>query len=193
MTEKTIEQYIEFCRSPLNTPAEIIADYEKLVAQESVLGIGFRPATTSQVPSLVVITDNIDIEHEGETYHIGRFAIYLFRYQDNEGYWFSDFSFRNLTRVISVNELDEDVGYLQGEFHHPHIIEDSDAYDMPIGSLCINKGSFAIRDAIRMGRLSEAVFLLIKILNMYQDTNPYARITLWKTQKGVNNAQHYTT
>ena len=164
------DHYIKFCRSPLNTPEECRVDYERLVNQAEVIGLSFKPRQDKLPQSLVVITDEVKITHQSVQYLIGRFAIFIIRFQDPHGYWVVDYKFKNLTtRLESVF----------GITHHPHIADAQKQYDTPLGRLCIQKGAFPIRTAIRKGQISVATALLVQVLHTYDADSPFLDIDYW--------------
>jgi hypothetical protein len=164
------DHYVDFCRSPLNTPEESRADFRRLVSQPGVVAVAFKPKQGKLPRSLVVVTEEIIITHQSTRYVIGRFAMFIMRFQDPHGYWVVDYKFKNLTRCLESQF---------GVTHHPHITDTWEQYDIPLGRLCIQRGAFPIRNAIRMGRISEAVARLLKVLHTYDAENPFLDIEFW--------------
>ena len=181
-TLKVPKDYLHFCRSPLHSTEDIEKDYLGLMTNSFVKSIGFHKPHI-----LMVETDTVIINYDGEEIAIGDFIIFIVREQDDLGYWRSDFFFSNYTRALKRSGKDGEP-YL---IHHPHIISSEPVTDINqklVGELCIQSGGHELRQAIRMGNISSAVAKLKIILHTMDTGQPFTNPLEW-----INEVEEVTS
>ena len=173
--ENLPEQYRQFCASPLNTNEAIDKDLFNLLHNEGVAEVRLY-----QPDILMVGTKPIVIAHEDSEYYIGDFIIFLVRRRTHK-IWETSFCFSNPTGSILIKGKDDESYFVM----HPHIVEDEKHPDikMPVGWLCISHGQIPIYQALREGRINDAVSRLLAALQSYEKRSPYQKIEYWPLQQ----------
>ena len=168
-----LQQYLEFCASPLRTEQSIKDEYQQLLRNPDVTHVAFHKPHI-----LMVGTKMIVIHDDDKDYEIGEFIIFLTR-KRIERVWETSFNFTNYTHPINRPNKKgepEDVAM------HPHIVWWSSEIESEIeakaGDLCIANGQMPIYQALRKGYINTAVAHLIVVLQTYCE-RPYLSVDHW--------------
>lgn len=173
-TEELVERYIRFCDNPLRGRDAIKKEFVRLCNDEGVSHVGFHSSSTILIGTKPVYC--LDEETDRE-YDLGEFIILITR-RRQQFHWDIDYRFINTT--IDPKGRKDDRKYI-----HPHIaLEHDPNLQMENGRLCISKGSFLIKQSIRVGRIDIAAAKLIDILYTYHD-NPFLQIEFWEQSGAI--------
>lgn len=165
-----LQQYIDFCQSPLRDKEDIEADLARLAALPMVKLLAF--ADDTKIPNTLMIGLRPLIIQDPKTqkdHFIGNFIVYITRYREYP-VWQSDFELVNLNPQY-VN------GY--PEHFHPHMTIRDHAHLGNVAYICIQEGQYNIFQYIRRGQLDLAMILIINLLHSLGPNAPFKPINEW--------------
>ncbi len=166
-----LEQYIEFCGSPLHSTDDIVAEYNELQRNPNIQYVGFHKPHI-----LMVGTSELVITWDGISYEIGEFVIFFIRKRVGR-IWEIDFRLINVTNSIDVYD---EHSKLRSIIMHPHAIDKKhEDIQVPTAPLCISSGQFVIYQSLRKGYINKAFSHLWKALQTYDTGTPYHDVEDW--------------
>ena len=166
-----LQQYLEFCASPLRTEQSIKDEYQQLLRNPDVTHVAFHKPHILMVGTKTIVITSNDIEYE-----VGEFILFLIRKRVGR-VWETRLRFANM--LHPPHEFNGK-HVLETIIMHPHImgVEDSDI-DFPTGELCIASGQLPIYQSLRKGYINTAVAHLMVVLRTYGTGAPLRTIEHW--------------
>jgi hypothetical protein len=144
----------------IDRPKDLKYSVQDIIEELFALKASFGERFFLKEDYFVVVTDPITLEDENNNEHeLGAFEIW--------------FHFTGLSSKRSFHVKAQEPNYCGGgaEYFHPHVAPD--------GTICEGEAAESITVAFEEGRISDIIYMIISVLNTYNDRSPYKHLESW--------------